>query len=280
MNKHFSQNTDMLRHQRLETINIDYRHFVSILREELPKIDDSLQHKRRGSTDGWLSCALTWSHELARMTHLQYELPFGDTLPYIKKGRDVAIEYFYGNWRESYQKFPASIYTRDDCRKELRWDEEFQHGILCALWIGDEKNLAKLASWVDDDLVDYGIYDCSEVDAWFLVLLAKFLKGESLQTNSHIVEIIRKKNRRRPKLLLDVLESIENVPIRFGEVLAKYVKYYVKSEFNPEETSPLDCVSKMASVLWATAKRVDVVMPLLQEEIMDRIMTSESIGLT
>ena len=270
----------MLRNQRINTGRINTGIVISNLQNMLPDISHLSQRKRRGDTDCVLRSEINCCVELARMTHLQYELPFGDTLPYIKKGRDVAIEYFYGNWRESYQKFPASIYTRDDCRKELRWDEEFQHGILCALWIGDEKNLAKLASWVDDDLVDYGIYDCSEVDAWFLVLLAKFLKGESLQTNSHIVEIIRKKNRRRPKLLLDVLESIENVPIRFGEVLAKYVKYYVKSEFNPEETSPLDCVSKMASVLWATAKRVDVVMPLLPEEIMDRIMTSESIGLT
>jgi hypothetical protein len=269
----------MYRYQRINCENLDFPLIISDLQKYLPKLNE-IQLRQSVALEGQMAFELNMCMELAAIKHIQYEkLPFNDIAPYIITGTKIAIEYFYGDWREAYQIYPASLYNRQDCRKHLTWDEEFVRGALYALWTDNKDALNKITNYLDDDLVDFGMFDCSESDAWFYVLLGKFLQKQSLQKNIHITKIIREKSRRRAKLLLEILESMENNSEQFCDKVSKYIKYFIKNEIDTESGAAAHHLSPIASLLWEVARYFEIELPILPEEIMDRIITRKSIGL-
>jgi hypothetical protein len=288
----------MYRYQRINCENLDFPLIIFDLQKYLPKLD-GVQLRQSVALASQMPFELNTCLELVALKHIQYgELPFSDITPHIIIGTEIAIEYFCGDWRDGYQPCPKIVrhpfsgepveipeanrpcYSREDCRKHLTWDEEFIRGALYALWTDNRDALNKITSYLDDDLVDFGIFDCSESDAWFCILLGKFLQKQSLQKNIHIVKMIREKSRRRAKLLLDVLESIENNPKQFCDNISKYVKYFIKNEIDTEvRGSAALYLSPIASLLWEVARYCEIELPILSEDIMDRIITRNSIGL-
>lgn len=221
-----------------------------------------------------------------------------DIVPYLKKGAWIAFEYFWGNWRDGYQPCPKIVYdpwhgesfeipeanrpcySREACRNRLTWDNEFIEGLLCAFWTNDLTNITKLSQWVDSDLIEDSYFESHIMDAWILIILGKFIHKKTLSGSEFILDKIRNSKRRRAKLLLDIIQAIDQKNHEdFSKTIISYIKFFIKNETDATISLHLGTISEIASLLWETARYFEIELPILSEEIMDRIITRESIGL-
>lgn len=190
----------------------------------------------------------------------------------IQKGIQIINHYLYGNW-----------YLRERATRQLMgWSDKYPEGILCALLLDDEKAIKEIADYLDEDIVDSDAYLLNNLDEMcgrFLVLHAIFLAGKNYDAYAHLAEQIRKGKKKRAKLLLDVLEAIvAKDNDRFGKTFQEYIKYFNKREVDLDSGSS-DNISILGSILWETARISGISLPQLPEEIMDRVITRETIGL-
>jgi hypothetical protein len=287
------------RYQRLECDDsAELPFIVKSLQEDLPILGGILTGQREGSIDGWLIYDLHNCIDIACIKHVEYESPFYDIASYLKKGAWIAFEYFWGNWRDGYQPCPKIVhhpfsgepfeipeanrpcYSREDCRNQLSWDDEFIDGLLCAFWTNDLINITKISQWVDSDLIEDSYFESHIMDAWILIILGKLIHKKTLSGSEFILDKIRNNKRRRTKLLLDIIQVIDQKNHKdFSKVIINYIKFFVKNETDPTLPLRFGYMSKIASLLWETARYFEIELPILSEEIMDRIITRESIGL-
>jgi hypothetical protein len=202
----------------------------------------------------------------------------------------LAIEYFFGDWRNGYADrapdgsiptdWDEDKWSREKCRKEMHWAIGFHGSLLCTLIVNNIEATRKIAQWVDEDLCDtYWQENFSVEDILYLTVFGKIIRGEKWEYCNSIIEKISKSRRRRPKLLLEVLESIiKKDDVAFENSIQKYMKHFLKSEARIDEGYE-GVISVYASVLWNYASLEGIKLPLFPEEIMDRIVTPQSVGL-
>lgn len=220
------------------------------------------------------------------INHFGIVHPFGSSEKYVKVGVDLCLGYFFGDWREAYDFYLGDDFektlNRDECRRKLGWDIEFHAGLTLSLLADDDNAIRNLAGWVDWDLIEYIEYIGPPItlnDFKYYVILGMYLSGRSLDSCESAMNDILNGRNRRPKLLLRTLLAIhERDEVAFRKLFIEYVKYYRKQEI--EFGSLPECYSIQATILWAVARREGLIVSDPPEDIMELVVTPESIGLT
>jgi hypothetical protein len=60
----------------------------------------------------------------AMLAHFEYnDHPFGDVIRYGRKATEIAVDFFYGDWREKYlyEYVPRTYLNRQQCLEKLDW---------------------------------------------------------------------------------------------------------------------------------------------------------------
>jgi hypothetical protein len=193
---------------------------------------------------------------------------------FVRKGVEIAIETF---WTKS----PSGKYLRNTIGLvDHDWVYIYPSALFCALILSNDESLNRLTGWiVDESLLEEPVVDITEIDMFFIVVLSKYICSQSLDEHPHLIESIRLSKRRRPKILLNVLESINHKDqYSFANSTEKYIKHFIKNEVDLSDGN-WGSLSLYASCLWEVARRAGIQLPILPEEIMDRIVTRESVGL-
>jgi hypothetical protein len=261
---------------------------VNVIKEDLAELgnyDNKIGQIRSWRYSDLTNCACTFYAK-----HCELDLPDINLEELGQTCGRLAIEYFFGDWREGYaDRAPdggISMYwdeekwSREKCRKKMDWIRGFHRSLLCTLLIDNIDFARHIAKWVDEDLWDTYLNEDSTVeDVYYFTILGKIICGESWEICTSITEKILKSHRRRPKLLLDVLESIvKKDDIAFEKTIHKYLKHFLKNEIKIDGWYE-GVISIYASVLWNYARLEGIKLPLFSEEIMDRIITPQSVGL-
>jgi hypothetical protein len=189
----------------------------------------------------------------------------------IRKGIQIILRYYYDTWYE------REKYTRN----MIGWTGIHTIGILCALLNGEKEFTKKIAEYPDEDIIgndgDY-LFDTDEMESSFLVLLSVLLAEKPYETYSHLAEQIRQGKKKKAKLLLEVLDAIVTKDNdKFTKTFQEYIKYFIKREVDLSGGAD-ESVSILGSILWETARIQGISLPKLPEEIMDRVVTRETIG--
>jgi hypothetical protein len=211
---------------------------------------------------------------LLLLEHFQFPHQIPDVHKYMKLLVKLSCDFFSGNWID----YPVTL-DPISFKKEMSWVDTFRRGVLVALILCDEKSITNIASWTDGDYSNDEL-DYSKADIEYYVTLGQFLKGKNLSELKQQIDTIKKQSRKRPKLLLEVLEAIvcQDNSIFLNRFL-EYCKYFDKKECDKEDFLLFKNINTDGSILWNLAKTQGLEIPELPEEIMDRIMTCESIGL-
>lgn len=210
------------------------------------------------------------------LQHFEIDHHLGATRPYADKAAELAVDYFFGPWRDAY-KFGRRTLKRRQCRKELEWVRYYRFGLLAALLIDDDQAVSRLAEWPDVD-VNKTDLDDSPADLDYQIVLAYHLLGKPAAKGKKLVAGIEAGTKRRPKLLLSAFLALQGGDLEgFSAALIKYLQYYRRHE---AELDQLDLsVSLDGSILRLVARRAGLPVPDLTEEWMDRLVTAESAGL-
>jgi hypothetical protein len=226
--------------------------------------------------------------------HFEVPYPDRDVLFFIEKGTEIAVEYFYGDWREGYRRFYyEKPMPREYWRYNLNWNPCFRYGLLFTLLSHDKKPLQCIAEWIENDLYyDKDSYSSQEMA--FQLIIAYYIRGKSSNDYSEQVDLINKSHRRFPKMCLAIFDTITKQDIsNFEKLICKLVNWHIKNliqkypdkpklKVNPVEYRyhPENIISLEASWLWNIALISGMEMPTnLSEEVMDRIVTPQSVGL-
>jgi hypothetical protein len=226
--------------------------------------------------------------------HFEVPYPNHDVLFFIEKGIEWTIEYFYGDWREGYREFSyEKPMPREYWRYHLRWNPCFRHGLLFALLAQDKEPLLRIAEWIENDLYyDKNSYSAQEIA--FQLIIAYYIRGKSPNDYSEQVDLINKSHKRFPKMCLAIFDTIVTQDtLEFERLMSKFIQWYIQSLIkkypdkphliaNPVEFRyhPQNIISQEASWLWNIALISGMKMPTnLSDEIMDRIVTPQSVGL-
>jgi hypothetical protein len=221
--------------------------------------------------------------------HLELDFTCNDLTEIGRMCGQLAIDYFFGDWRDGYADTDAEgkiasywdgiCWSREVCRQKMDWIDPFYESLICTFLVNDIDVVRRIAEWVDVDIWDMYLLDHTVEDAMFLTVLGKIIRGEQWKDCISIIEKITSSRRRRPKLLLPILESIFNSnDTDFSESIQKYVKHFIKNEVKIDEGFT-GVISIYASLLWNYARLCKIELPILPEEIMDRIITPQSVGL-
>jgi hypothetical protein len=234
------------------------------------------RYQNPGSRSGFAQMDIDFCTQVVCMKHV--EIPMDIELDniefFVQKGVDIAIETFW-------TKNPSGEYLRNTIGLvDHAWVFIYPESLFCALILSNTESLNRLANWIiNESLLEEPAVGITEMDMFFIVVLSKYICSQSLDEHPHLIESIRSSRRRRPKLLLDVLESINHRDyLSFASSIDKYVKHFIKNEVDLSNGN-WGSLSLYASYLWEIARRAGIQLPILSEEIMDRIVTRESVGL-
>lgn len=209
------------------------------------------------------------------LQHFEAEHPLGGVRPYAEKVVSIALDYFFGPWRDAYKSGRKTM-NRAQCRKKLEWVKPYREGLLCALLLDDREATLRLADWPDTD-VNKEDLDYSPADIDYQIVLARHLKGRPAAESEKLIAGITAGSKRRPKLLLAALQAIqEGDAAAFGPDLTKYLQHFRKSEAELDELQR--SVGMDASILWQVARQAGMALPGLPADSMDLIVTRESAG--
>jgi hypothetical protein len=268
-----------LRYERIsycrDNIDGNYNQIIDAIDRNMPDIGKrSLDSDFKGNISG------TTFHDLVDVEYILYarhcELPLNisdeQAHQMIRKGVQIILHYYFDNWHE----------REWSTRQTMRWTGIHPTGILCALLIGDKESIKKIAEYLDEDMIESGEYlfpVCEdEMIGSFLVLLSVLLAEKSYDAYSHLAEQIRQGKKKKAKLLLEVLDAIvAKDNDKFAKTLQEYIKYFIKREVDLSGGAD-ESVSTLGSILWETARIQGISLPKLPEEIMDRVVTRETIG--
>ena len=268
----------MLRYQRLGYFDMKEMNFSwECIEKSIPEMG-----KLRPNHGFGLYTDMEVCYNILFYEHMETKHPFGPTIPYALKGIELGYEYFYGKWRDSFQRFYYSpVLTREETRHETSWVNEITYCFLFSLLMNDVNSLLSFVDWIGDDL--YADLFDSQYTAYWKVL-AYALKNNTLtECESHKREI-ENSSRRIYKFLLACLEAILNQDVKlFETTFIKYMKLYIKQVTDPKKKNSKYSYYYMSldgSILYNYAHNtLKLELPIFTEEIMDRILTSESCGL-
>ena len=216
---------------------------------------------------------------ILQLHHLQYEHSYktsNETRLFIS---NLVVDYFLGDWRENARCFSGwEGMTREECRKELEWQDPLREGLVAITVSQDQENLKKVCTYLDEDLFfDEGSWDRTKDDNTCFIVLAKYISDKSLDHCQELVERLEKSRRKRPKLFIAVLKAIaEHDKARIRATMSDYMKQYVKVELDKDVSI---IVSIDGSILWNLAVMQSGELEPLDQDLMDLIITQESLGL-
>ncbi|MDO5577229.1 MAG: hypothetical protein Q4F84_09125 [Fibrobacter sp.] len=278
----------MLRYQRLGYEDMkDMRAGWKNIQDRIPEMGKLCPNITNG-----LQTDIVYCYDILRYEHLQTNHPFENIRIYAEKGVELGKEYFYGKWRDSYQKFldtpGLTRFSREECRRVTPWIVPLTYSILLSLLLNDTKSTLSFAEYIGDNLYSdvcdyYGASILPQYVAYWNVL-GYGIKNNTLIGCEEQKSIIENSSRRIYKMLLTCLESLfsRNVDL-FQTTFRKYMEL-----FNKQVTDPKNKRSKWSyfymsldgSILWNYANSIlNANMPEFSEEIMDRILTASSCGL-
>ena len=211
------------------------------------------------------------------LQHLEADHPFASIKQFVADGVQIALDYFWGDWRDSLYYCGETI-GREECRRKLQWIDTYSEGLLLSLLLNGGDATEKLTGWPGADLADKDEVGYKPEDAYYHVLLAHIIRGIEPAEYSTLVDRIRNSRRRRAKLLLKAaLDMAAGEEQEFFNSLKSYLQYFLKSEFDP--TVFVRLVSIEGSILWNYAKLRGRVIESFGQSLQDLIVTPESIGL-
>ncbi len=213
-------------------------------------------------------------YEILLLNHFQFEHSLGDTRNIIHLLMKFSREYFLGRWIDSSvtgENSPA-LY-----KKQISWLDSFRIGILAGVILNDREGLREIASWVDGEFSRDEL-DYSQADIDYYVVLGKYINHGTIQKS--IIDSIMNQRRKRPRFLTEILETIDKRDSKqFVKVFTEYHKLFDKSECDKDVFLLFRNDNINGSVLWNLAKMHGLEHEKFSEEIMDRIITPQSLGL-
>jgi len=215
---------------------------------------------------------------ILQLLHLQYEDAFKTTHETLEFMSNLVVDYFLGDWRDNACCSDGEGMTRDECRKELEWQDPLREGLVAITVSQDNENLEKLCTYPEEDLFfDEGSWDRTKDDNTCFIVLARFIRDKSLDSSQELVTRLEKSRRKRPKLFIAVLKAIaEHDKDRIRATMLDYMKQYIKVELDKDVSM---IVSIDGTILWNLAVMKCGELEPLDQELMDFIITQESLGL-
>ncbi|MEQ8637590.1 hypothetical protein [Gimesia maris] len=216
---------------------------------------------------------------ILQLYHLQYEHSYktvNETLLFMS---NLIVDYLLGDWRQNASCLSGwEGMTRDECRNELGWIDQLREGLVAIVLSQDNENLRKACEYPDEDLFfDEGSWDRTKDDNTCFIVLARYIRDKSLDSSQELVARLEKCRRKRPKLFIAVLKAIsEHDKARIRATIMDYMKQYVKVELDKDVSI---IVSIDGSILWNLAVMQCGELEPLDQELMDLIITQESLGL-
>lgn len=235
---------------------------------------DLYQHGCRSSdVSRYRGAAILWHFEAAG-------LPDESGLFPAKRGAQIAVDYFFGSWRDHFanpsvrgEHFDAAM-----CRKHLEWFETYREGLFCACAVEDGESLNALLKWPDVDLHhDGGAWDVAKEENDFHILLALTMRNDKPEEQAKLRRRISAGRAVRPKLCLAGLDAILQAdPRALMAALDQLLKYNLKREFRPDH--PYRALMVEGTILWHFARMKGMDLPDLPQPLEDRIVTRESLS--
>jgi hypothetical protein len=211
---------------------------------------------------------------------------------FIDHGIDCTLQYFYGSWRNGYKKLPyEEPCTAQESRLRTTWNHEFYQGSLFSLLKNDKESLLKIAQWIDRDIIEIGSIhpfdNSSHASITYFsplfYIFAQYFCGIPREKYVQEIDCITKGTHFVTKTLLKVWESIyERDPKTFEKQIMQMLDKHIKQASKmkpPFDFSPLNIVSQEITLMWNIALRSGMKMPEFPEEVMDKIITPQSLGL-
>jgi hypothetical protein len=223
-----------------------------------------------------LGFALTSSYAALLYYHFDLPSPPIKEKTFISSTIDTAITFFYCGKKT---------------RLAIHWNRPFYLGTLFSLLKNDKESLKKIAEWVDRSEIgkpDNHPFDLSTsaTITYFsplFFIFAQYFCNVPREKYSKEIESIKNGYRSSTKTLLKIWENIyaqdtDNLRKQLVQLVNKHIKEVSKMK-PPLNLTPQRIVSQEATWMWNIALRSGMEMPELPEEIMDRIVTPQSIGL-
>jgi hypothetical protein len=236
-----------------------------------------------GAVEGWTyesyegrESDLKTCYGQIQLTHLCEPQQFGDISEIFITASNLAVDLFYGSWRNHVLLAPGKILNRKQCRLEFDWFDNYRTGLLVTLLNRDSQQLEQVADYIGDDLYpDEGLWDRTEQDRLAYSLIRDFTCNEKSDPNT--VEKILKGHRKRPKLILETLQAIQDKDAKaFEKPFRELVKSFKKRELILTATVVI-CID--ASILWNMAEMNGLELTTPSDDIMDFVITHQSLGM-
>lgn len=251
----------------------DYYRKIEEFADEEIQNENILDPEWDGRVERACASAMMYAMDLPCLRHCEFPTTLTDDhcKMLLQRSIKIALYYFYDNW------FKRELYTR----QMMEWSRIVPDALFVTLLCGDYAATEKILDWLDDDVIESGdhIFEITEMDARVLVLLAAFVCGRPKEKYQPLVEKIRAGKKRRAKFMLSILEAIEaKDDAAFAKAFQDFVKYYIKSEIKLDSgTYGSLCI--LGSILWEVARWKGIHLPTLPDEMMDRIVTRETVRL-
>jgi hypothetical protein len=210
----------------------------------------------------------------------------------IDNGINCALQYFYGKWRNGFRSFPYEApCTEKESRLVTQWNHQFYRGSLFSLLKNDKESLLRISQWIDRDIIQIGAIhpfnNSSHAPIFYFsplfYVFAQYFCNVPREKYATEIDSIANGVRSATKTLLKIWESIYNKDTKSFEtqILAMVNKHIQKSAKTkqPFTFMPDNIISQEATLMWNIALRSGMEMPEFPEEIMDRIVTPQSLGL-
>lgn len=158
---------------------------------------------------------------------------------YAEKVVEHARDYFFGDWRG---RIPTDLKTIDPgwWRIHAPWVGQLSESMCWATSLGDWKSVEFLAGYPAQESKPGG---ATREDAAACFALASMLRGAAPADYEACFGVIRKGNKKKPKLVADVILALQAKNAgQFQKCLEAYLRYFRKSEFKKSSLDKLLCL--------------------------------------
>ncbi len=136
--------------------------------------------------------------------HLDYDLSGADLVD-APVGMEIALNQFFGDW---WQHPREECETEAEKNQEMLWFKPMHFSLFLASLLQRWDDLRKLASWCFDDNADQYFGPIGEEEPYVVMLFAEHFGGTKLGRSSELRAQVEGCRRKRPKLLLSLLDSL------------------------------------------------------------------------
>lgn len=246
--------------------------YLGAARDRFPK---EFPYDKWGAQDSARQSGIFYRLNLFILGAVGFSHAEDDLADWRERGAEIpplGVEYFYGPWREGHEEFGEKL-TSVRARQVLGWMEPYRRSLMAALCLDAHDDLAKLLEWPEPDLPDdEGTTDRTPGDKAFHILLARWLRGESID-QPDLRQTVSKGTRRRPKLLLATLDALMAGDVdQARAALAKFLQNYKKTEFRVDRVD--FAISLDGTVLWHAARHRGIYLGPLAPDLSDLVVLS------